>query len=136
MIKKENEAVVNRFLLSTLYFILGLCGIFALYKMSSSARFVMNYKIILYVLIVLFVVATGISIFKKSKYYGVICGCIILCLVVISVYFPIMAKMYDFLTANNLSFLFNSYASYGICAVIMFLFYIYEIVYYALNVKK
>ena len=84
----------------------------------------------------MFVAFTGISVVKKSKYYAIMFGCIILCLVVISIYFPIMAEMYNFFASNNMAFLFNSYASYGICAVIMFLFYVYEIVYYALNVRK
>lgn len=137
MNRKENEAVVNRFLLSSLYFIIGLCLTYFLYKLAQNPKVMLNFDVIVWTLLALSVLASFIAFFKKNKYYGSIFIVIALFMIVISIYFPvIMANMYEFFFAKGLTVFLNSYMPYIIGAGIMAVAYIYEVIHYILNVNK
>lgn len=137
MNKKENEAVVNRFLLSSLYFIIGLCATYFLFKLAQNPKVMLNFNVIVWTVLGLAIIAAAISFFKKNNYYGSIFVVIALFMIVLSIYFPvIMANTYELLIAKGLTLFLNSYMPYVIGAGIMALAYIYEIVYYIINVNK
>jgi len=133
--KKENEAVVNRFLLSTLYIILGEFLLFFMYKGSLSIRMAINMPGILMGLAI--VAAVGIIISavlmakgnKNALYY-----------LVIGVVMLLISLFLRFYYVINIPVLLNVFMytakRYAIAAIFMFLFYIYEIVYYFMNASK
>lgn len=133
--KRENEAVVNRFLLSTLYIILGEFLLFFMYKGSLSIRMAINMPGILTGLAV--IAAIGIIICailmakgnKSALYYLVISAVVLLIALFLRFYYviniPVLLNVFMY-TAKR----------YGISAIFAFLFYIYEIVYYFVNVNR
>lgn len=132
--KRENEAVVNRFLLSTLYIILGEFLLFFMYKASCTSMAV-NMPIIYYALMILGGAGLAISaVFlamgkKSSLYYLVICAVVLLIALFLKFYYVIDIKAY-------LDVVYFASKRYIIAAVFAVLFYIYEVVYYFMNVNK
>lgn len=133
--KRENEAVVNRFLLSTLYIILGEFLLFFMYKGSLSVRTAITMPGILMVLAVISALgAIACIIFmakgnKSAAYYLAISIAALLISLFLRFYYviniPVLLDVFMY-TAKR----------YGISAIFAFLFYIYEIVYYFMNVNK
>lgn len=133
--KRENEAVVNRFLLSTLYIILGEFLLFFMYKGSLSVRTAITMPGILMVLTV--IAALGIIAcivfmvkgIKNASYY-----------LAISIAALLISLFLRFYYVINIPVLLNVFMytakRYGISAIFAFLFYIYEIIYYFVNVNK
>ena len=133
--KRENEAVVNRFLLSTLYIILGEFLLFFMYKGSLSIRMAINMPGILIGLAAIALAGVVIcAIFlakgkKSALYYLAICIAVIIITMFLRFYYVINIPV----LLNILMFTAKRYA---IAAVIALLFYIYEIIYYFVNVNK
>ena len=133
--KRENEAVVNRFLLSTLYIILGEFLLFFMYKGSLSIQMAINMPGILVGLSVIALIGLVICIVamakgnKNASYYLAICIAVLIITLFLRFYYiiniPALLNVFMF-TAKR----------YGISAIIALLFYIYEIVYYFMNVNK
>ena len=133
--KRENEAVVNRFLLSTLYIIIGEFLLFFMYKGSLSIRMAINMPGILVGLAA--IAAIGIVICailiakgkKSALYYLAISIAVLLITLFLRFYYviniPVLLNVFMY-TAKR----------YGIAAIFAFLFYVYEIVYYFMNVNK
>ena len=134
--RRENEAVVNRFLLSTLYIILGEFLLFFMYKGSLSIRMAINMPGILIGLAV--IAAIGIVICalflakgnKNALYYLAISIATLLIALFLRFYYVINIPV----LVNNV-FMYTA-KRYGLSAIFAFLFYIYEIVYYFMNVNK
>lgn len=133
--KRENEAVVNRFLLSTLYIIIGEFLLFFMYKGSLSVRMAINMPNILYVLMVLSlvgIVLCAVLMIKGKKtvlYYGVICLAVLIIALFLRFYYVINIPAY-------LNIVMYTSKRYAIAAVFALLVYVYEIVYYFVNVGK
>ena len=133
--KRENEAVVNRFLLSTLYIILGEFLLFFMYKGSLSIRMAINMPGILATLAIIGAIGIAICLGLLSKgkrtalYYLAISVAVLLIALFLRFYYviniPVLLNIFMY-TAKR----------YGIAAIVAFLFYIYEIVYYFMNVNK
>lgn len=134
--KRENEAVVNRFLLSTLYIILGEFLLFFMYKGSLSIRMVIAMPGILVALAIIAaigIIACSIFRFKGNKnasYYLAISIAVLVIALFLRFYYVINIPV----LLNNV-FMFTS-KRYGIAAIFALLFYIYEVVYYFMNVNK
>ena len=133
--KRENEAVVNRFLLSTLYIILGEFLLFFMYKGSLSTRMAINMPGVLMGLAV--VAAIGIVVCAilaaKGKKFALYYLAIAVAVLVISLF---LRFYYVISIPALLNVLMYTAKRYGISAIFAFLFYIYEIVYYFMNVNK
>jgi len=138
MNKKENEAVVNRFLLSSLYYILGLFVIYGLYKFSQSLtgyRLIYDYNLF-YILSVVCVIGFIACVILKNKYYGVITAIGAVCFPMLRAYWLIISKLAPKIGGGISGILIRSQVPYIAFAVLITLFYIFECVYYALNVKQ
>ena len=132
--KRENEAVVNRFLLSTLYIIIGEFLLFFMYKGSISAM-AMSMPSILYTLMVIAVVGIIVCLVlmargkKTMLYYVVICAVVLIIALFLKFYHVINIQAY-------LDVVYYTSKRYAIAAVFALLVYVYEIVYYFVNVGK
>ena len=133
--KRENEAVVNRFLLSTLYIILGEFLLFFMYKCSLSIKMAINMPGILVGLAT--IAAVGIVICaimaakgkKMARYY--------LAISVAALLITLFLRFYYVLSIPALlNILMFTSKRYGISAIFALLFYIYEVIYYFMNVNK
>ena len=133
--KKENEAVVNRFLLSTLYIILGEFLLFFMYKGSLSVRTAITMPGILMVLTVIAVLGIAACVYfmvkgnKNASYYLAISIAVLLITVFLRFYYVINIPVF----INVFMYTAKRYAA---AAVVALLFYIYEVVYYFMNVNK
>ena len=132
--RRENEAVVNRFLLSTLYIILGEFLLFFMYKGSVSAMAI-NMPSILYALmalsgagIIVCVVFTALGR-KNLGYYITICAVVLLIALFLKFYYVINIPLY-------INLVMYTAKRYVAAAVFALLFYVYEVVYYFMNVNK
>ncbi len=133
--KRENEAVVNRFLLSTLYIILGEFLLFFMYKGSLSVRTAITMPGILMVLASISALGIIACIFfmvkgnKNAPYYLAISIAVLLITLFLRFYYVI-----------NIPALLNVFMytakRYVIAAIFALLFYVYEVVYYFMNVNK
>ena len=133
--KRENEAVVNRFLLSTLYIILGEFLLFFMYKGSLSVRTAITMPGILMVLAsisAIGIIACIVFMIKGNKnapYYLAISIAVFLITLFLRFYYviniPVLLNIFMY-TAKR----------YGIAAIFALLFYVYEVVYYFMNVNK
>lgn len=132
--KRENEAVVNRFLLSTLYIIIGEFLLFFMYKGSCSSMAI-SMPNILYTLMVISVIGIAVCAFfmikgkKSALYYAVLCLIVLIIALFLKFYYVINIQAY----LNVVFFVSKRYAIAGVFAL---LFYVYEIVYYFVNVGK
>jgi len=133
--KRENEAVVNRFLLSTLYIIIGEFLLFFMYKGSLSVRMAINMPNILNMLMAISligIVACIVLLAKNKKsalYYLVMAGIVLLIALFLRFYYVIKIQAL-------LDIFMYTAKRYAIAAVFAFLFYVYELVYYFVNVNK
>ena len=133
--KRENEAVVNRFLLSTLYIILGEFLLFFMYKGQLSIKMAITMPGILVGLSVIALIGLVACIVfmakgnKNASYYLAICIAVLLITLFLRFYYviniPALLNIFMF-TAKR----------YGISAIFALLFYIYEVFYYFMNVNK
>lgn len=138
MNKKENEAVVNRFLLSSLYYILGLFVIYGLYRFSQSPkgfRLIYDYNLF-YIISGVCILGLIASIIFKKKYYAVIAVIGAVCFPLLRVYWLVVPSIAKKMGEAAFGVLIRSQIPYAVFAVIITLFYIYECVYYALNVNQ
>ena len=133
--RKENEAVVNRFLLSTLYIILGEFLLFFMYKGSLSVSMAINMPNILYTLMII----SGLGIIacivlmakgkKQALYYLVMAAVVLVIALFLRFYYLINIQA-------ALDIFMYTKKRYAAAAVFALLFYVYEIVYYFVNVRK
>ena len=137
MSKKENEAVVNRYLLSTLYFVVFLFALFMLNNIMGSPRTFMYYSKINYALIIIGVI--GIAIFavlcfmKKMSLYNALYYMIIFILITLTGIFV----QYYYLLPEKLSVKLMSVSTrYKIIAIISAILYVYELIRYFMKVNK
>lgn len=133
--KKENEAVVNRFLLSTLYIIIGEFLLFFMYKGSLSVSMAINMPNILYLLMIisgLGIVACVMLMAKgrKSALYYLVMAAVVL-VIALFLRFYYLINIPAFLNV----FMYTA-KRYAAAAVFALLFYVYEIIYYFVNVRK
>lgn len=138
MSKKENEAVVNRFLLSSLYYIAGLVLIYGIYKFSQNItgiKLIYEYNMFLW-LVGLSVAGLAFSIYKKNVYYIVLTVSLTFCFAVLHFYWPVISSLYTQTSGNMPVILTRSFVPYAGCAVLGTLIYVYECVYYGLNVHS
>lgn len=133
--KRENEAVVNRFLLSTLYIIIGEFLLFFMYKGSLSVRMAINMPNILNMLMAISLIGIVACILllaknkKSALYYLVMAGIVLLIALFLRFYYVIKIQAL-------LDIFMYTAKRYAIAAVFAFLFYVYELVYYFVNVNK
>lgn len=135
--KRENEAVVNRFLLSTLYIILGEFLLFFMYKGETSLVMVMQMPGILYTLMGIAVL--GIIACVVLKIMGKKNTCYYLTLsiaVLIIALFLKFSYVIDIKVPFYINIVGQTSKRYGAMAIFAGLLYIYEIVYYFINVNK
>ena len=130
MAKRENEAVVNRFLLSTLYAVVGEFVIFYLYKMSVSSSVLISHLSVINNAIMALGIASAIWfgikhwVLKNGGLYhfGV---------------FIIVAFVGAFLNYYpGIDFFFLTYRRFALVAIIVAVIYVYEIIRYFLKVNK
>ncbi|MBO5454038.1 MAG: hypothetical protein J6A69_08775 [Clostridia bacterium] len=138
MNKKENEAVVNRFLLSSLYYIVGLFAIYGIYKFSQSLtgwKLIFEGNMFLW-LIAVCVIGLIVAVVRKNVYYAVMSVALAICLALLHFYWPVITEVYTRMDGRIANILTRSYVPYAGSAVIITALYVYECVYYALNVRS
>ncbi len=138
MNRKENEAVVNRFLLSSLYYIAGLVLIYGIYKFSQNVtgwKLIYEYNMFIWI-IGICIVGLGFAIHKKNAYYIVFTVLTAICFGLLHFYWPVISSIYTQTAGKIPVVLTRSFVPYAGCAVLITLLYVYECVYYGLNVKS
>ncbi len=130
MAKRENEAVVNRFLLSTLYAVVGEFVIFYLYKMSVTSSVLITHLSAIFNAIMALGIASAVWFAIKHwvlkngglYHFGV---------------FIIVAFTGAFLNYYpGIDFFFLTYRRFVVVALVVAAVYVYEIVRYFLKVNK
>lgn len=138
MSKRENEAVVNRFLLSSLYYIAGLVLIYGIYKFSQNItgwKLIYEYNMFLW-LIGICIAGLAYSIYKKNAYYVVLTVSLMISFAVLHFYWPVISAIYTQTAGKMPVILTRSFVPYTGCVVLATLIYVYECVYYGLNVHS
>ena len=133
MSKKENEAVVNRFLLSTVYIIVFEMFLFFMYKLSCAGfgiSILMHLsKIHLFIAIVGVLLSVLFFVRYKQRKGNIYHFAIFLILGLTGLFLQYIPYVCPFLAAYTIR-------RYVFLALLYFVFYIYEIVVYFLRVNK
>lgn len=130
MAKRENEAVVNRFLLSTLYTVVGEFAIYYLYKMSVSSSVLITQLSVVFNAIMALGIASAIWfaikhwVLKNGSLYHFAVFVIVALVGAFLNYYP------------GIDFFFLTYRRFALVAIIVAAVYVYEIIRYFLKVNK
>ena len=89
-----------------------------------------------YILSAVCVIGVIACIIFKNKYYGVITAIGAVCFPLLRIYWLIISKLAPKISGGVSGILIRSQVPYIAFAVLITLFYIFECVYYALNVKQ
>lgn len=128
--KKENEAVVNRFLLSTLYAVLMAFYIYYTYAAGVSPRYFSSYMIIFNATLVLLgggALAVGIANFKFKKLSKYHFGALIAAFLIVSF---LRFSMLVPVVIPTLTMFVNVKDRHIMAAVITLIVYVYELIRY------
>lgn len=137
MSKRENEAVVNRYLLSTLYFVVFLFALFMLNNIMGNPKTFMYYSVInsaLIIIGVLGIITFAVLAFTKvMSLYNAIYYIVIFLMITITGVFV----QYYYLLPEALSVKLMSVATrYKLIAILSVLIYLYELIRYFMKVNK
>ena len=134
MSKKENEAVVNRFLLSTVYIIVFEMFLYFMYNLSCAKY---GISILMHLAKIhwgIAIIGLGLSVYFAVRYFALKKGSlyhfvIFLVLGLTGLFLQYIPYVSSFLAAYT-------FRRYTLLALIYLLFYVYEIVVYFLRVNK
>jgi hypothetical protein len=137
MSRKENEAVVNRFLLSTLFWVILEFSFYILNSLFNNYRTFRYFTPFTYALMIIgligLITMIALACMKKIKisnavYYGIIFVIVLITGVFVKFFYMLpfgLAEMFD-----------NVATRFKVMGLLVALIYIYEIVRYFLNVNK
>ena len=137
MSRKENEAVVNRFLLSTLFLVILEFGFYILNRVFNNYRTFKYFTPLTYTLIVIgligLIAMIVLAYLKKTKisnavYYGVIFAIVLVT--------GVFVKFFYLLPLGLAEMFMNVATRFKAMGLIVALVYVYEIIRYFLKVNK
>ena len=137
MSRKENEAVVNRFLLSTLFLVILEFGFYILNSLFNNYRTFKYYTPFTYALIIIglggLVTMIVLACLKKVKISNAIYYGIIFTIVLIT---GVFVKFFYILPFGFAEMFANVATRFKVMGLLVALIYLYEVVRYFLNVNK
>ena len=137
MSKKENEAVVNRFLLSTLFLVILEFGFYILNSLFNNYRTFRYFTPFTYALMIIglvgLIVMIALACLKKVKtssavYYGIIFAIVLVT--------GIFVKFFYILPFGFAEMFANVATRFKVMGLLVAIIYVYEVVRYFLNVNK
>lgn len=137
MSRRENEAVVNRFLLSTLFLVILEFGFYILNSLFNNYRTFKYYTPFTYALIIIglvgLVTMIVLACLKKVKtsnavYYGIIFAIVLIT--------GVFVKFFYILPFGFAEMFANVATRFKVMGLLVALIYLYEVVRYFLNVNK